>query len=360
MTTVPEKYYTQDFALKYLLRLIRGNEEVETFLKKIYKATGIYKRHTVIADYDKDPSEHIFYPKNSSLTPEPSTTQRNDLYIKESKRLSLIAGQKLFQGMPEFDKSKITHLITVSCTGVYTPGFDFFLARDLQLDPGVHRFHIGFMGCHGAFPALKLAKNICLSEPEARVLIVNVEICSIHFQQAFELDIMVANAIFADGVSAALVSPHKDDVKGSKFILHNFVSRYTEGSEDDMGWTIGDHGFVMNLSVNVPRVLNNNIRPIAEELFKKAGITKDEIEIWAIHPGGKAILEKVEQALQLTPDDLDASYHIMREYGNMSSATIMFVFEHILNSPAKKGLIFSATFGPGLTIESGLMEKISG
>jgi predicted naringenin-chalcone synthase len=360
VTVVPEKFYTQEFALDFILNLAGDTEKKRTLLTKLYKGTQIKKRHTVIDDYDKDPSEYTFYPKNPSLKPEPSTAQRNDLYIKEAKRLTLKAAKKLFEEIPEFEPDLITHLITVSCTGFVAPGLDFFLVRDLDLNPSVHRYNIGFMGCQGAFPAMKLARDICLANSEARILIINVELCSVHIQQREELDIVVSNAIFADGISAALVSSQKNDVKGSKYAMEKFATSFASNTESDMAWRIGDHGFLMKLTVNVPRIVKDNIKPLMDNLFNSAGINQDEIDIWAIHPGGRAILEKAEEALGLTKEDLDVSYRIMHEYGNMSSTTIMFVLEDILNDSTKKGNVFSAAFGPGITLEIGLMEKIVG
>ncbi|MFX0108833.1 MAG: type III polyketide synthase [Candidatus Hodarchaeota archaeon] len=357
VTVVPEKSYTQEFALDFLLKLVGDSEKKRKLLKKLYKGTQIKKRHTVIDDYDKDPSEYTFYPKNPTLKPEPSTAQRNDLYIKEAKRLTLKAARQLLEETPEFEREKITHVITVSCTGFLAPGLDFFLVRDLELNPSIHRYNIGFMGCQGAFPAMKLARDICLAEPEARVLVINVELCSVHIQQREELDIVVSNAIFADGISAALISAHKDDVKGSKFTLDKFATSFAPKTENDMAWRIGDHGFLMKLSVYVPDIVKENIKPLMDQLFETSGIQQDEIDIWAIHPGGKAILEKAEEALGLTKEDLEASYRIMHEYGNMSSTTIMFVLADILNDSTKKGKVFSAAFGPGITVEVGLMEK---
>ncbi|MHA2386841.1 MAG: 3-oxoacyl-[acyl-carrier-protein] synthase III C-terminal domain-containing protein, partial [Candidatus Thorarchaeota archaeon] len=188
--------------------------------------------------------------------------------------------------------------------------------------------------------------------------VVNVELCSVHIQQREELDIVVSNAIFADGISAALISAHKDDVKGSKYTLDKFATSFAANTENDMAWRIGDHGFLMKLSVYVPNIVKENIKPLMDDLFQTSGIKQDEIDIWAIHPGGRSILEKAEEALGLTKEDLDASYRIMQEYGNMSSTTIMFVLEDILKDPKKKGKVFSAAFGPGITVEVGLMEKL--
>jgi len=214
------------------------------------------------------------------------------------------------------------------------------------------------MGCQGAFPALKMARDICLANPDARVLVVNVELCSVHMQQSEVLDIVVSNAIFADGISAALISAHKDDVKGTKYRMEQFATAFAADTEDDMAWRIGDHGFLMKLSIYVPKIVKENIKPLMDRLFESSGIQQDEIDIWAIHPGGRSILEKAQEALNITKEDLDSSYRIMYEYGNMSSTTIMFVLEDILKDPVKKGKVFAAAFGPGITVETGLMEKI--
>ncbi len=360
VTVVPEKFYTQEFALEFLLKLVGDDEKKRSLLKRLYAGTQIKKRHTVIDDYDKDPSEYTFYPKNPTLKPEPSTATRNDLYIKEAKRLTFKASKELLESTPEFDRSKITHVITVSCTGFLAPGLDFFLTRDLGLNPQVHRLNIGFMGCQGAFPAMKMARDICLANPDARVLVVNVELCSIHIQQREELDVVVSNAIFADGISAALISAHKDDVKGNKYSMKKFATSFAAETENDMAWTIGEHGFLMKLSVYVPQIVKDNIKPLMDELFDASNIKQEDIDIWAIHPGGRSILEKCEESLGITKEDLDASYRVMHEYGNMSSTTIMFVLKDILEDTKKIGNVFAAAFGPGITVEAGLMEKIEG
>lgn len=356
-TIVPEHSYTQEFGLEFLIKLIGNTRNKRNFLTKIYKGSAIYKRNTVINDYGKDPSEYTFYPKNPEMLPEPSTMQRNDLFIKESNRLSLKAVKQLFTMLPDHLEKKITHIITVSCTGFSAPGFDFNIVKKLKLSPTIDRFHIGFMGCYGAFPAMKLARDICIANENARVLVVNVELCTLHFQQKFEPDLVVANAIFADGISAALISAHKEDSIGNKLLLHSFFSRFIPDSENDMAWKIGLYGFDMKLSYYVPKLIDTNILPIMRELFKKNGITKDEIDIWAIHPGGKAILEKLEKTLKLTREDFSVSYDVLWNYGNMSSSTIMFVLKKILDNE-KFGKIFAVAFGPGLTVETGYMEKI--
>ena len=356
-TMVPEFSYTQEFALDYQLKLICDSYKKKVFLKKVYRDTAIYKRHTVINDYSKSPEEFTFYPKNENLEPEPSTEQRNDLFITESNRLSLAVTQKLLENFSAGFKSRITHVITVSCTGFSAPGFDFHIVKSLGLPRNTDRFHIGFMGCYAAFPALKLAYNLCLADPEARVLVVNVELCSLHYQKKFDPDTIVANAIFADGVSACLVSGNADDSDGDKLVMKTFHSTYTDDSEEDMAWKIGKNGFDMKLSYYVPKIIDANMHDILKQLLEKAGMKFDDIDIWAIHPGGKAILEKLERTLGLKKEDLKHSYDVLWNYGNMSSATILFVLEEIMKSD-KKGDIFAVSFGPGLTIETAIMEKV--
>lgn len=357
-TCVPETVFSQDFIYNFLLKLQGKTESRRIFLTKLYKNTTIAKRHTVIDDLGKNYKYFNFFPKNPSLKPEPLPVQRNELFIKEANRLSLKVVQKLLANNPDFDKNKITDLITVSCTGFSAPGFDFHIAKNFQLSPFVNRFHIGFMGCYASFPAMKLAQSICLANHEARVLIVNVELCTLHFQQKFDPEIVVANAIFSDGVSATLVSCDKNDTKGNKMIMHNFLSRYYSDGETDMVWKLGKTGFDLRLSLHVPKIIRQNIKRIMEELFQQSGISQQEISLWAVHPGGKTILEEIQTALHLSKDHFRVSYDILKEYGNMSSSTIMFVLEKILNNNVY-GKIFSCAFGPGLTIETGYLEKVS-
>lgn len=356
-TCVPEKSYSQDFALDFMLKLQGDTEKKRSFLKRLYKGTAINKRHTVIDDYDKEPAEFQFYPKNHDFKPEPSTKKRNDLYIKESNRLSLKASEDLFSQLDNFDTDKITHLITISCTGFSAPGFDLYLCKKLNLNPSVTRYHIGFMGCYAAFTGMKLARTICLAEKNAKVLMINVELCSLHFQHVFDLDIVVANSIFSDGISAALITNDINDSSGSKILLKNFFSQYVEDSEDDMAWRIGDHGFDMKLSVYVPKIIEQNINTYMQFLFRQAGLEKKDIDIWAIHPGGSAILRKIESVLAISPQDLSISYSVLKEFGNMSSTTIMFVLQRIMANTVF-GNIFAVAFGPGLTIETGYLKKI--
>jgi len=357
-TAVPETFYTQEFALKFLKALpFYGEEASQRFLERIYQGSAIDKRHTVIDDYGKQPAEFRFYPPSSDLRPEPSPERRNDLFIREAERLSLRASRDLLEGLPRFDRRRISHVVTVSCTGFSAPGFDFSLVRDLGLSNGVHRFHLGFMGCYAALPALKLATSICRSEPEARVLVVTVELCSLHFQQRLEKDIMVATSLFSDGVAAALVSSRAEEGNDHGLSLEAFASRIIPGSEREMAWKLGDRAFDMRLSVYVPRLIRDNIGPALESLCREMGVERGAVSFWAIHPGGRAILDRVAETLGLGPEELSESYGVLREYGNMSSSTILFVLKRMLEGPGT-GNVFAAAFGPGLTLESALLRKL--
>ena len=218
----------------------------------------------------------------------------------------------------------------MSCTGFSAPGFDFHLQKSLGLSPGLHRFHLGFMGCFAALPALKLAADICRSRPEARVLVVVLELCSVHLQFKPDREVMVANSLFADGAGAALVSAQRGEAEGSVFRLERFAARTIPESEQDMAWRLGTVAFDMRLSAYVPRLIERNIGAILEDLLAEAGLRRGDVALWAIHPGGRAILDRAAATLGLRPEDLWASYQVLRDYGNMSSATMLFVLELLL------------------------------
>ena len=357
-TAVPENRYSQKFALEKAIELMADTPAKERFLTRVYNSSAIDTRYSVVGDYKKPPDERELYPKTEAFRPEPTTSERNQLFSRESGRLSVLAAQKLFAQFKETTMRGVSHLITVSCTGVGAPGIDLALIKQLGLSDRVHRFHLGFMGCYATFPALKMARDICRSQPDARVLVVSCELCSLHLQQKFELDIQVANALFADGVGAALISSGTEDSVGPRLRLDSFLSQIVADSENEMTWTVGQTGFDMRLSTYVPKLLEANIASVLGSLAARAHQSIDQIAFWAIHPGGKAILEKIETALGLRNDALSNSYEVLREYGNMSSTTILFVLDRILKK-SEDGAVCAAAFGPGLTVEAAWMEKVS-
>ena len=349
-TALPEFQNQQCEIEAFMLRVVGDTDRKKAFIRKIYEGSAIDTRYSVIPDYHLPTDQRTFFPKNDALEPVPSTAQRNALFCVEANNLAELAVRRLLDQMPGFDPQKITHLITVSCTGFSAPGFDFHLVKEFHLAPGIHRFHIGFMGCFAAFPALKLAQSLVRSTPGAQVLIVDVEACTLHFQKDFEPDVVVANALFADGAAALLVSAEEGPLR-----LHDFRSHIIPGSEDDMAWIIGETGFDMKLSSYVPRLIEGNIGAVLERLFLDSGWSRDQLKLWAVHPGGRAILDKTAQVLGLDHGELDVSYDVLRRFGNMSSVTIFFVLREILDR-GRKGKLFACAFGPGLTVESGFLE----
>jgi predicted naringenin-chalcone synthase len=210
------------------------------------------------------------------------------------------------------------------------------------------------MGCFAAFPALRLAQSICQADPSANVLVVCAELCTLHLKYTTHMDDMIATSVFADGAAAALVSSYSGDAPA--LAIDALETTLTPDSEADMAWTIGDSGFDIVLSTYVPEVIRSNIQAVLEPLFARYGIYQNDIAHWAIHPGGRAILDKLEHALSLNEEQLAPSRQVLHDYGNMSSATILFVLAETLRRAQADARVMGLAFGPGLTVESGLFR----
>jgi predicted naringenin-chalcone synthase len=327
----------------------------QRLLKSIYKSTGIEYRYSVLSDYDKEPGQFEFFP-NDPTQPYPSTAQRMKIYKDNAIHLALKAIENCLSNT-DYEKSSITHLITVSCTGMYAPGIDIEITQTLGLHSSIHRTTINFMGCYGAFNAIKVADAICKSHPEAQVLIVCVELCTIHFQNSMTMDNMISNAIFADGAAAALIQAKP---KTDKYLsLKHFYCDLLPQSSDKMAWHIADTGFDIVLSTYVPEVIESGIAHFMERLLQKNSLALHDIEYYAIHPGGLKILQACEKALNISTEQNKYAYQVLNDYGNMSSATILFVlkafFDNMSSAHHNKN-IFSCAFGPGLTLESMILR----
>jgi alpha-pyrone synthase len=247
-------------------------------------------------------------------------------------------------------RAKVTHLILACCTGFYAPGLDIDIVNGFGLNRSVERTVIGFMGCYAGITALKLARHMVRSEPEATVLVVNVELCTLHLQERDDLEQMLCFSLWGDGCAACLVSAEARGIE-----LKSFHSTTIADSAEQMAWRIGDSGFDMILSGQVPRTLASALPSQVAGLL--GGRRKEEIDIWAVHPGGRSILDAVASTLELTEDALDISRDILRRFGNMSSATIIFVLKALLERRLR-GLGCAMAFGPGLTAESMVFETI--
>jgi predicted naringenin-chalcone synthase len=333
----------------------------------VYNASAIETRHTVISELDQSPAGRVagpvFYDAAAGTILTPSTGTRNEVYIERSPELFLEAAARAVKAARGIEVSDITHVITVSCTGFYAPGPDYAVVRALGLDPATQRYHLGFMGCYAAFPALRAAQSFCQADPHAVVLVVCVELCSIHLHSSNDPDTILASSLFSDGAAAAVVSGRPLAEHETVLDLDAFETALTPGGETDMAWKIGDAGFEMVLSGYVPHIIEQHIRGALAPLLAADPELADrpyaQIQRWAIHPGGRSILDKVQRNLELTDAQLQPSREVLRRYGNMSSATVLFVLQRILHDAgsAAQPRVCAMAFGPGLTVETALMTR---
>lgn len=346
----------------------------------VFDASAIETRHTAIdelalgaapvAAEPPEPEPHepaqpprdpVFFDARSGSIVASPTGQRNDVYVQRSPDLFVFAAARAVDAAPGIERADITHVITVSCTGFFAPGPDYLVVRRLGLAPSTQRFHLGFMGCYGAFPALRMAHAFCHSTPEAVVLVVCAELCTLHLRSSNDPDTIVASSVFADGAAAAVVSGRPPPDGEPVLDLDAFETVLTQDGEADMAWTIGDLGFEMVLSSYVPRIIEREIRGALKPLTAADAELADQpyarIDRWAIHPGGRSILDRIQHSLQLSDAQLVPSREVLRRYGNMSSATVLFVLRQILHAAptASNERVCAMAFGPGLTVESALM-----
>ena len=349
-TQVPPCCYTQDYARDRMMSWL-ADPRVRRLARQVYDRSGIHQRHSVLTDFQPGTEPELFKAGPEGRPREPSTQERNRVYIRESRRMSVEVARAALRRSPWLKTAEVTHVITVSCTGFYNPGPDYDVVTGLGLAGTVERYHLGFMGCYAAFPALRMANQFCQANPNAVVLIVSLELCSLHLQVGGTLEGLLGNALFADGAAAAVVSAR---LPGQPALaLGGFFSSLAPEGKGDMAWEIGDRGFNLVLSSYVPDIIAANIG----ELMAAADIDLASIRQWAVHPGGKAILDKVERALELSPDKLEESRAVLRDYGNMSSATILFVLERMqIAEPGDR--VCALAFGPGLTIETAVLEWV--
>lgn len=324
-------------------------------LKSVYKATGILQRHSVLSDYCKFPGEFEFFP-NDPAEPFPTTAMRMKIYKENALQLSLEAIHNCLTANVK-NKNEITHVITVSCTGLYAPGIDIEIVQQLKLNPSIKRTAINFMGCYGAFNGIKVADDICRAQTNAKVLLVCVELCTIHFQKNWTMDNIISNAIFGDGAAAIMIESASEHQKSLR--IESFYCDILPQTSNEMAWHVADFGFDIVLSTYVPEVIEKGIATFTEKLLHQSGHAFADIDFYAIHPGGVKILQACEKALQISKEDNRYAYHVLEQYGNMSSPTILFVLKKIwddLKTHDHHKNIFSCAFGPGLTLESMMLK----
>jgi predicted naringenin-chalcone synthase len=349
-TAVPAHRHKQDDILHFMQHIYAMNETDKRKLKFLYHQSSIDYRYSVVPDYSRSINDWKFYPRSENLEPFPSLEQRMTWYNKHAAPLSVDAIRDCIAD--KIDPDEITHLITVSCTGMSAPGLDLQVMELMDLPKNIFRTSINFMGCYAAIHALKFADVICNSTPDAKVLIVCTELCTLHFQREPTMDNIASSLLFSDGSAAALITSESNTAKG--ITIKNFYSEVLPKGKKDMAWELSSTGFLMTLSGYIPNLIEEDFEMLTERALQKNNLPKESITDWCVHPGGKRILEAIHKSLHLTNGELDKSYDVLKEYGNMSSPTILFVLKKIFDAidDNKSNTIFGAAFGPGLTMET--------
>ena len=349
-TAVPSYKHQQEDILYFMQHIYALNETDKRKLKFLYHQSGIEQRYSVIPDYGKGITDWKFYPHTENLEPFPSLELRMAWYNKHAAPLSIDAIRNCIANKTH--PSEITHLITVSCTGMSAPGLDLQVMELMDLPKNIFRTSINFMGCYAAIHALKLADALCQSSSNTKVLIVCTELCTLHFQRDATMDNIASSLLFADGSAAALVCSDNSEHQGVH--IDSFYSEVLPRGKKDMAWELSSTGFLMTLSGYVPDLIEEDFEQLTNRAVHNNNSTKEEITHWCIHPGGKKILQSIHKSLHLRNGELENSYEVLKNFGNMSSPTILFVLKKIMEGidHKNKNQIFGAAFGPGLTMET--------
>lgn len=347
-TAVPIYKHAQADILDFMLKSTDYSAEEIRKISLMYHRSGIKSRHSVLPDYGAQITEREFYPHTADLEPFPIVDQRMDAYDANA---AILAQEAILNTIDASVLAEITHLITVSCTGMSAPGLDIELVEKLNLQKNIVRTSVNFMGCYAAIHGLKLADAFCHTNPSAKVLVVCVELCTLHFQKEKSLDYQTSNLLFADGAAACLVS---NEAVG--FGITGFYSELALQGKPDMAWRISKHGFLMTLSNHIPKLLEGGMKAMLESAMANHDVAYDSIKHWAVHPGGKSILESIQKAVGISRSDCWASYDVLSEFGNMSSATILFVLKKLQANIQPNEHTFAVAFGPGLTMESMILK----
>jgi predicted naringenin-chalcone synthase len=349
-TSVPQFRHQQEDILHFMQGVYAMPDTEKRKMRFLYHHSGIDIRYSVISDYSRPMSEWKFYPQTENLEPFPSLELRMAWYQKHAPLLSVEAIRKCLDHKTR--EEDITHLITVSCTGMSAPGLDLQVMELMDLPNNIYRTSVNFMGCYAAIHALKMGDMICRTEKNAKVLIVCTELCTLHFQRSASIDNIASSLLFADGAAAVLMTSDEHPAKGIR--LDNFYGEVVPKGKKDMAWELSSTGFLMTLSGYVPDLISEDIEPLVQRALQNNNLSQKDITHWCIHPGGRKILETVSSCLKLQPEDLSHSYQVLRHFGNMSSPTILFVLKDMLHqlNYQKPNHIFGLAFGPGLTMET--------
>ena len=351
-TAVPEYKHKQVDILDFMQRVYALNETDHRKLKFLYRQGGIDTRYSVIPDYSLPAASWQFYSPSENLEPFPKLEQRMQWYQQYAAKLSL---ESINKCVGNFSGNTITHLITVSCTGMSAPGLDLELLELLQLPVTTFHTSVNFMGCYASIHALKMADAFCKADKKANVLIVCTELCTLHFQKENTIDNITSSMLFSDGAAAVLVTGNEEQ---QGLTIDHFYSTVAVKGKKDMAWELSSKGFLMTLSGYIADLIEEDFDGLVTNALMAANLDKTNITHWCIHPGGKKILEAVHKSLGFNNGQLELCYTVLKEYGNMSSPTVLFVLEKIMKDLNANGSdkILGAAFGPGISMETFILS----
>lgn len=369
-TAVPEHQIAQDVAALGSVPMCCETPQQGRMLEGLFRRSGVQTRHSVVLQKSSGPMDQCqaFYSPRSDRSPHgPTTAERMAWFESSAGALACSAAAESLE-RSGVDPLQVTHLITVTCSGFSAPGFDYVLIRDLPLRPTVARTQIGFMGCHAALNALRVARAFVAADSSAVVLVCCLELCTLHYQYGWDPEQIVAMSLFSDGAAACVVrddSPEQGvttDVRDrgtmtpatSYQIIAN-GALIVPDCDDAMTWRMGDHGFRMTLSPHVPELLSQHLLPWLTEWLSGHGFRLTDIGHWAVHPGGPRILQAFTDATHLPPEAVQVSRDILRRYGNMSSPMLIFILD-VLSRVQRTEPTVAIGFGPGLAVESVLLR----
>jgi predicted naringenin-chalcone synthase len=359
-TARPSTILNQDESMAVARAVCCKTANQASWLPALYRGSGIETRSlafdpAVIRDI-LNGTRHTaspFLPNGEVDDRGPTSGKRMQHYREQAPRLACDAARSALE-RSAVPARRVTHLVTVSCTGFFAPGVDVALVKSLDLNPTIARTHVGFMGCHGALNGLRVADAFTAADANARVLLCAVELCGLHYHYRWDPQKMVANALFADGAAAVVGAPEAL-APASAWRMAATASCVMPDSEDAMTWTISDYNFEMTLSKRVPGLVARHLRPWLNQWLDEHHLDVRQVTSWAVHPGGPRILAAVEESLELRPDALEDSKAVLAECGNMSSPTLLFILDRLRRRNAPRPCV-ALGFGPGLAAEAVLFR----
>ncbi len=320
-------------------QMMQGDNRRLALFNRMAERSGIAHRYSFFQPGGEGNSDVAQFYRPGAF---PGTAARMKLFEELAPGLAVEAAERLLAGE---DRSRITHLIITCCTGLFAPGIDLELVYRCGLRPDIERTFVGFMGCYAAINALKLARHIVRSEPASRVMVMNLELCTLHLHETAEIDEILSFLLFGDGCAVSLVSADEVGVK-----MDSFHAALVPDTSNLIRWNIREQGFDMVLSGGVPGAIRSGLATAKDGILGDNAVA--DIDLWAVHPGGRTVLDAVEASFALPPAALTASRGVLNDCGNMSSGTVMFVLDRMMRAAAPGASGCAMAFGPGLVAET--------